>query len=98
MPALHLARHDAPSYSALVANSCAAAPSAIRTCMHDLEAAVGEHVWVVRAWVLGSSDIANFALPAVLSDLRDTACLFEPDRQPAEDLGCLGRSVGVCAS
>ena len=84
MPALHLARHDAPSDSALVAilRRCAERDP---NCLHDLEAAVGEQVRAVLARALGSPDIATFALPAVLSDLRDRAGLFEPNRQPAED-------------
>src|SRR6478735_7032475 len=84
MPAPHLARHDAPFDPALAAilRRCAERDP---NCLHDLEAAVGEQVRAVLARALGSSDIANFALPAVLSDLRDRAGLFEPDRQPAED-------------
>ena len=82
--ALHLARHDAPFDPALAAilRRCAERDP---NCLHDLEAAVGEQVRGVLARALGGPDIATFALPAVLSDLRDRAGLFEPNCQPAED-------------
>ena len=54
-------------------------------CLHDLEAAFGDQVRAVLARALGSAEIAAFALPAVLADLRERAGAFNPELQPADD-------------
>ena len=54
-------------------------------CLHDLEAAFGDQVRAVLARAMGSHEIAAFALPAVLADLRERAGAFNPELQRADD-------------
>lgn len=54
-------------------------------CLHDLEASFGARVRTVLTRALGSEEMAAFALPAVLADLRDRAHAFDPECQIAED-------------
>ncbi len=82
--ALRWAPHDQPSnpeHADLLRRCAECDPN----CLQELEAAFGNQVRAVLARALGSEEIAAFALPAVLADLRDRAGAFDPERQAAGD-------------